>query len=334
MRAVSNPLQEQGVTVIKALASRPETQQMTAVLHLYLQQYAHELGCSLPDYLTNVSRWVYPAALVGHFLPWIDAHLKKSIGDFIGEPVQLAKVNIISKSQYARQPVPCHQDIAYSPDNPYEFSVWLALQPVGLTDGVLEFLPGSHHEKIASAVDFWQPHFVDQMALSARWRQQAIAFPVSAGDAIVFDSRTWHRSVGNQSGQDRFALVTRWSRLSYQPPVEVPPKIKAHFGMWQCGKTTATLLQQGIQRCCQHTIAPDLTTCITAWQTRLLQSQTLPFAVDTAKAQQALQGVLILNRAAELQHGGDAQGTIYANLWHHLLQPLSQWLQQTSTDSG
>ncbi|WP_409014043.1 phytanoyl-CoA dioxygenase family protein [Arsenophonus sp.] len=45
-------------------------------------------------------------------------------------------------------PIPYHQDISYSRDDPYEFSLWLALQDVNLSDGVLEFLPYSQKIKL------------------------------------------------------------------------------------------------------------------------------------------------------------------------------------------
>ena len=41
-------------------------------------------------------------------------------------------------------------------------------------------------------------------------------------------------------------------------------------------------------------------------------------------AYKSLNDLLILHRATQLHNGGDAQGGVYPNLWHHFLHPLSQ----------
>jgi len=328
MNETKKLFQEKGFSILKNVCCHETIESITKSVQANIKYCAAELDCSLADYLSNVSRWAHPSPVIENIYSLVISLLEKKVSDFIGEKIQLAKMNIICKSAYADKPVPCHQDIAYSRENPYEFSFWLALQDVGVEDGALEFLPASHLKKIEPAIDFWQPDFVDNMNLSAHWQQNKIAVPVQAGDAIAFDSRIWHRSAQNKSGSNRFALVTRWSRIDYQPPNDIPSKIPAAFGMWNCGKVTTTLLQQGLVHCFQMAVSAELIIYIQLWQEKLAQSVKLPFAINLTRAQKALNDVGILHRAAEHHNGGDAQGIVYANLWQHLLLSLSQWLKQ------
>jgi ectoine hydroxylase-related dioxygenase (phytanoyl-CoA dioxygenase family) len=328
MSEINKNFQEKGFTILKNICATDMVEVITKSVWKNIHYCAKQLDCSIADYIGNVSRWVHPSPVTKEIYTLAVSALEKNASDFMGAKVQIAKMNIISKSAYADKPVPCHQDIAYSRESPYQFSLWLALQDVGLEDGVLEFLPESHLKAIEPAIDFWQPDFVDNMNLSEYWQQNKISTPVCAGDAIAFDSRIWHRSAENKSGSDRFALVTRWNCIDYQPPKNIPNKFPAAFGMWTCGKITETLLQQGLMHCFQINIFTDLLAYIRLWQEKLAESIQLPFSINIVAAKKALNNVYILHRAAEQHNGGDAQGIVYANLWHHFLSPLSQWLNQ------
>lgn len=334
MRSKRLTFEEKGVVVLKGVLDHESALLIQQIITTEIKKYADELACSVADYLASVSRWAHPCTMTSQLYQWVESLLKALASEFIGESVKLHKINIISKSAQADLHVPCHQDIAYSREDPYEFSLWLALQDVGLFDGVLEFLPYSHREKIEPAVDFWFPEFMDNRQTSFLWQHSAIAVPVQMGDAIVFDSRIWHRSALNQSGRDRFALVTRWSRINYQSPTEIPERVPTSFGMWTCAQVTQSLLQRGLEKCFQHPVNADLATYLDLWQQLLIDPGKLPFDVDKLQAKKALKGVFILNHAAAQHNGGDAQGKVYAHLWHCLLHPLSQWLNQFSSSEG
>ncbi len=332
MNAAAQTFREQGVSVWPKLCTRAQTRAVYQKVWARIRQCARELNCTTEQYLHNVSRWIDPSPITQPIYPWAKTFFSSILSERIGKNIELIKMNIISKSAYARQPVPCHQDIAYSREHPYEFSLWFALQDITLNDGVFECLPGSHTGAITPAVDFWQPGFVDQMALSTTWRNHFIRLPVQAGDAILFDSRIWHRSAISHSGRDRFAIVTRWRRVDYQPPADIPERIPAYFGMWTCGPLTASLLHQGLAQifhAFDRKIIPDLNTCIQIWNEKLNQHEKLPFVIDRAQAQQALNHLSILHQAAERHNGGDAQGIVYPNVWTHFLKPLSEWLDRS-----
>ena len=303
-------------------------------IHLRIEECASELKCSKEDYLRNVSRWVDPSPLTNHIYPFIHDDFKTIAEDLMDCEVKFAKVNIISKSPYAIHPVPCHQDIAYSAKDAYQFSLWLALQDVNLEDGSLEFLPGSQGEIIEPAVDFWQPNFEDKMHASSRWQENFVSIPVKAGDIIAFDSRIWHRSAKNLSLKYRFALVSRWSRMDYKPPLHIPEKSSVKFGMWNCGQLTKQFLRQGLSCCFNINLNTDLENYIYHWQKILKERKHIPFKIDLDKVYEALNDLLILHRATQVHNGGDAQGIVYPNIWNHFLNPLSQCISQFEANSN
>ncbi len=323
MKSLKADFEENGFCVLKNSLPREQLEAIYQKILRDIAKCAHELNCSLEDYLRSVSRWVHPSPVTQSLGSFVATTLKETVSHFIEEEVKLSKFNIISKSAYANGVIPCHQDIAYSKADPYEFSLWLPLQTVSVEEGPLEFLPKSHVEKIEPPVDFWAPDFVDQMFLSSDWQKNQVVVPVQLGDMIAFDARIWHRSAKNTSGLNRFAVVSRWTRHNYHPPGNIPDKVPAKFGMWTCGLLTAFLLQRGLLNCFQIERKADLSVCIPLWQEKLSQGVALPFLIDVPQAQNALKDLMILHEASRLHNGGDAQGIIYAKAWQHFLSALS-----------
>jgi hypothetical protein len=261
------------------------------------------------------------------WVPFAENFLKTKLSQIMGEAVQLIKINLISKSRYATNVVPCHQDLAYAADQPYDFSLWLPLQEVTSQEGVLEILPQSHLGPIEPAIDFWQPHFIDERGLSSHWKKNAIAIPLTLGQGILFDSRTWHRSAEHLSHRLRLVMVTRWRFKSSPLTHEIPDKHHVPFGMWTCGAYTEQLLQKGLAVCFHETLALPLERCIQSWQEKL-PAAVIPFKVDIPKVQRALYQLFILHQGSRLHNGGDAHGIVYPQLWHCFLRPLSEWLEK------
>ncbi|WP_334472857.1 phytanoyl-CoA dioxygenase family protein [Arsenophonus sp. PmNCSU2021_1] len=326
MQSKRSIFEETGIVVLNNAVNRELVLLINKTVTFWINTYAKELACDIGDYLKSVSRWAHPCLMTEQFYPSIETPLMDIARAFIGGSVRLHKINIISKSAYADLPVPCHQDISYSREDPYEFSLWLALQDVNLSDGVLEFLPYSQKDKIEPAVDFWSPEFIDHKHQSAKWQKNLIKVPVKMGDVIAFDSRIWHRSAKNTSGQNRFALVTRWSRSNHPLSLDIPERIPAYFGMWTCAKVTESLLKKGLEKLSQQAVDADFATIIKLWQKQLTYQKKLPFNIDTEKTTKALAGVSILHYAATYHNGGDAQGKVYAHLWYSLLRLINQWL--------
>lgn len=157
---------ETGFCILKAALSYQQIEQIEQMIQTMIKHYSDELECGLADYLEHVSRRHHPSRLTEAIYNLIKSPLKKLTEEFIGNEVELAKMNIISKFLDTNQPVPCHQNIAYSPKNPYEFSLWLALHEVNTSSGMLEFSPGNHRKAIIPDIDFWNPKFVDTLQRS------------------------------------------------------------------------------------------------------------------------------------------------------------------------
>lgn len=312
--------EKDGFVVCNNLCTQIQVDDALEAVKMQISSCAQELQCEERDYLRAVSRWVAPSPVVTILDQLIKETITPFMENFVGTPLQLVKANVISKSAYATGAVPCHQDISYSPKNPYEISAWLALNDVSLNSGVIEMLPGSHREPISKAIDFWDPTFIDEKSVSEQWKKKAVKLPVSAGDVILFDSRTWHRSAPSLEKRDRYALVTRWKGLKESPTLAIPEIEKSPFGMWTCYDRTNQILSQGLPNDKKTDSFVDL---IDLW-TDLLSTGRADIVCHRSEAISSLQMVRILHLAAERHHGGDAHGKIYASLWNHLLKPLEE----------
>ncbi len=331
MNTVEVEVKELGFKLSKGLWNIAQTKKASKTIIENIATSAKQLACSTECYLKVISRWTHPSPITESLY----LEVKNDFGSFLKNIFQkeaiLVELAVIRKSKNANRATPCHQDIAYTPENYYDFSVWLPLQDVSLEDGVLEVLPGSHLDQIEPPVDYWQPHFIDQKHLSSLWQNNYKTLPLKAGDCVLFDSRLWHRSDANRTGCDRLAIATRWRILADKPSYDIPKKVDSEFGIWTCGEVTKKLLQQGLNKTFQLSYPNDLSVYISQWLDVLRRGKKLPFAVNTKRAQNALKELLILHKASERHNGGDMQGIIYPAVWETFLNPLSQWLKTKET---
>ena len=318
-------LKEEGYVQINSLFSEDFTNHLVGRIQARLHHCAQELRCTYQDYLRVASRWVSPSPVTEDMEEVIINPLRSLLQDLTGAS-DLVKLNVISKTPSSPEALPFHQDIAYSPENSYQFSAWLALTDAPLESGPMEVVVGSHKGPIEPAVDFWGPKFKDKVPLQRGVKRK---LPVKAGDLIIFDSRLWHGSGKNKSHNERFALVTRWKERNYVPPF-IPPLKPLPFGMWTCQRETEKLLTKGL-----HILFQKKPTtyrgALEAWSI-LLKNKTLPFLKNPQRAQESLRHVFLLNEAHHAHNGSDAQGVVYARLWESLLAPLSLYLHQQQGD--
>lgn len=106
--------------------------------------------------------------------------------------------------------VPWHQDGHFWPLDPVvNVSAWIAIEDATRHNGCLEFMPGSHEERI--------PHV--KFATSGRFRKRAdpdrlrishpVQMEVKAGQFVLFDAWLLHHSAPNSSTRGRLALSAR-----------------------------------------------------------------------------------------------------------------------------
>ena len=235
--------QKEGYVVMRQVLSQQSIDQLRQQIQKTLHACAHELECTFEQYLSAVSRWVATSPVLADIPQLLIERVFQSIEKILREPVSLQRINVISKNKYSFDKIPFHQDISYSREAPYQLSSWLALHDTHEKNGPLAVIPRSHFWPIEKAVDFWSPDYEPNLDRE----KHAVKLAIKAGDMILFDSRLWHGSSQNDSHEDRFAVVTRWSSKSWIPPTPIPPIEPLRFGMWTCGKMTENLLKKGLE---------------------------------------------------------------------------------------
>lgn len=172
----------------------------------------------LQDILPNLPA-VYELAL--H--PLIGNLLEKSIGwpESVLSPIHNLRAKLpwnLSKSPFTT--VPWHQD--YGASDPTVgrvrlVTVWIPLGPASTYHGGLEIIPRSNHLG-------WLPHSRAERgpevnkqamydALKANRNLSPVSVQASAGDVIVFDQLTLHKSARNKSRICRWSLDFRYAAL-------------------------------------------------------------------------------------------------------------------------
>jgi ectoine hydroxylase-related dioxygenase (phytanoyl-CoA dioxygenase family) len=313
--------QEKGYVVAQGILNASMAKELKERIKSQIGDCAQQLGYTTKDYLSAVSRWVAPSPVTSPVDLYTLNTLEQAAQSFAGKPVQLKKMNVICKNAHCTGSIAYHQDICYSPEEPYEFSIWLALDDVPLSSAPLEVIPSSHLLPLKPAIDFWSPHYEEDPSL----KPSALKLPVKAGDAIFFDSRLWHGSGNNKAPSSRYALVTRWVSEGWGANQSIPTIEPDFFGMWTCGAMTEKLLSQGLKILYNISIS-NFIKLIDTW-TQIIQENTLPFVINVGSTLESFKNLKILHLAHKYHHGGDAIGIVYKSLWHTLLAPLEEYLE-------
>lgn len=286
-----------------------------------IKNCSEDVGVSEKDYLSSVSRWVSPSPITSTVTNSLLEHVSLPTQNLLEDTPHLSKFNVICKNDQCRDAIPYHQDISYSPENPYQVSAWLALQDVPEDAGPLEVIPGSHEEPLKPAVDFWSPEYEPDLSLKKR----AVKVPLCAGDVVFFDSSLWHGSSENIASTSRYAIVTRWTAQAWRPSQVIPPIQPSYFGMWTSGKLTQEILSDGAHLFFQSQ-EEDFLKLLELWINKL-QQISVPFLIDQTLAIESLKRIKILHLAHLKHNGGDATGNLYKNLWQSFLCPLQTYIQ-------
>ena len=275
-------LKEQGYVLLENAVQQKNIEPLINQIQKNIQLCADDIGYSLEEYLSSVSRWVSPSPVMEGLMQLVRADIAHVITRTLGNEIVLNKYNIICKNVHNPNGIPYHQDISYSPTSPYEVTAWLALNDSDEASGPLEILSSTHQNPIESAVDFWSPNYKPNL-------KEGTKILCGRGDVILFDSRIWHGSSQSQSLCDRYALVSRWSSLEYVPPRFIPEIKPDPFGMWTCGPVTKKLLQAGAQIILNKDIS-NFIDLIDTW-IKALVSVNLPFKIVTSEALKALKNL-------------------------------------------
>ena len=281
---------------------------------------AEEINTSSSNYVYCTGRWGSFSNIMKCKDDSLDNIAQIQLEEVLKKKLKLQKKNIICKNKDTKEAVPLHQDISYSPNNPYHFSLWLALDNVNRNTGALQLIPKSHKLPIQPAVDFWSPTYSSSKIYNKLHKTDIKVIELKKGDAVIFDSRLWHGSLKSISGKDRHAYVTRWEILDFGFPNI--PKIKPeYFGMWNCHDITINILRSSLKNfnssACHN---DDFVTLINKWK-NIIQNNDIS-NINKNKANEDLGNVSILHQAATKHDAGDLTGKIYKNLWYSLLSHL------------
>ena len=135
-------------------------------------------------------------------------------------------------------PTPWHQDEAFRFDYApgyKEISIWMPLQPVDASSGCLEFIPGSHRQRVlrhASPNNDARIHAL--MCVDDFDETKAVACPLPAGGCTIHHCRTLHHAGANTSPNPRRAYI-----LAFELPWEINPKLSPQFP-WNAEKQMAS----------------------------------------------------------------------------------------------
>jgi ectoine hydroxylase-related dioxygenase (phytanoyl-CoA dioxygenase family) len=319
---ISQHYHEKGYAVVKHIIPKNTAVNLRQITEREIDTCAKQLGCLKEDYLTSVSRWVDPSPVTAGVGSCILEKLHEVAQKFIKNPVHLRKMNIICKNAHCIGSVPYHQDISYSPQDPYEFSMWVALNDISGDSSPLEVIPESHLLPVKPAVDFWSPHYEPDISLNLRAKKLIL----ESGDAVFFDSRLWHGSGENKDLSSRYALAARWSSENWKFNKPIPPIEPNFFGLWTSGKMTEDLLSEGLNVLFRRS-EPDFIKLIDTWM-QYLHENSLPFLSDTGSALASFKDLKVLHLAHIHHNGGDAIGTVYRNFWEKFLSPLKSYVAE------
>ncbi len=111
-------------------------------------------------------------------------------------------------------PTHVHSPITLNPYSPTLF-IWFAINDCAAENGALQFVPNSHRIVPHVHNGNTKPYYHSfQKEIESRYMQTII---LRAGEAIFFHNDIIHRSLPNDSGQDRYSLI-----LAACPKTEIP----------------------------------------------------------------------------------------------------------------
>ena len=198
-----NFLEKEGFSVIKNFVSTNQATQYLELIKTNINKAANELGVTAEEYLSCTGRWATVSPITSSISILLEDEIKKYLEKLLQVNILCKKSNVICKTANLTDPIPFHQDISYSENDPYHFSLWLSLNDIDKDSAPLQIVHNSHKNKVESAVDFWSPYFVDKYNNNKNIK----SIIVNAGDAIMFDTKLFHGSSKNYSHKDRFAYV-------------------------------------------------------------------------------------------------------------------------------
>lgn len=312
-------LETEGFTIIPNLISSYKIRKCLGIIKNSINQAAEGVDATTEEYINCTGRWGTNSPVTVGTTEILQSEIQEYLQRELSFKALFKKSNIICKTPELTDAIPFHQDISYSPNDPYHFSMWLSLNNVDKKSAPLRIVRNSHKNQIEPAIDFWSPYFRDKYDID---QKDVVSIAVNAGDAIIFDSKLWHGSDENYLKQERFAYVTRWLIEGKDFP-KIPEIAKTDFGMFNCGKLTNQILEKSLELfdCNLQGKVLSKEELINVWIDILTQNTDLH--IDNSEAIKDLKKLNILNKACDMHDAGNISGLVYKNLWFSLLSFLN-----------
>lgn len=152
---------------------------------------------------------------------WFNVHLRSGATSTAGILGRLVERQLMPGMVFFQDVLlvkqPWHRDFAWHQDEPYwpwdapdGLIFWCALDPVDQENGAVEFALGSHKLGRGDAIDLHTGETQNGGILPALSGFERNCPRLAPGDALLFCSRTWHRSGRNTSSAPRRAWSVSW----------------------------------------------------------------------------------------------------------------------------
>ena len=175
-----------------------------ALQDLYHQK-PHQAQTRRIGFSTNMDQQdsQYTLAQQRSILSICEPALSNILGDF-----QAILATFIIKTRGSHNLTPIHQDWTFVDEEKYcSYTLWIPLHAMGASDGILGLLPGSHTYLANHSRPSPSPPYVPPFREYMLDLYSYLDFiELQAGEALLFDHRTWHGALPNLTRPSRLAI--------------------------------------------------------------------------------------------------------------------------------
>ena len=161
----------------------------------------------------------YPAQLLPSFDKLIrNENLVAAASAVLGRDLMVWSSGMFIKEANSPKIVTWHQDLTYwGLDNDEETTCWVALSKADKASGCMEFIPGSHKEKIVAHIDTFDDNNLlsrgQEIAVEVN-EKESVAIELEAGQASMHHGHLFHSSGPNKTNDRRIGCAIRYIKPS------------------------------------------------------------------------------------------------------------------------
>jgi hypothetical protein len=230
--ALISEFHREGFAVIERVTTPEDLERITRIMaglyrryrHLARERYAWDLGLAGVGQAPEILEIDQTVALQPELRETLTFSRCRALAEaLLDRPVQYRFDHAIYKPAFNGRATAWHQDEAYTLD-PALVTVhfWVPVQDVSLEMGCMQFIPGSHLERIRRHHPLERLRHTHALETGDVDVSRAVACPLRAGDATVHFPRTLHYTGPNLTGVPRLA----WS-LEFGPRRQLPFRLMA-----------------------------------------------------------------------------------------------------------